>query len=419
MTRAVVSPRLMAYLLVATGLLMAGVVSGRGGLVALGAPFALAALVGASLHPSRAAAGRTAVQTLELREGDDLTWSVEMSGAPHEVVEMALVVPRGISFVDGSRAMRLRLDENGTRTERMVLRADHWGHHHLGALVLRVADPLGLVALDRFVHEPAAVSVRPGTEPLATALEPARTRMATGNHPARALGPGIEFGSIRPYQAGDAARDLNWRATARRDALMVAQHHPERSADVVLLVDTFAAEGLDETVRAALALALRQLADRDRVGLVVFGGAMKWLRLGTGSRQFDRITDALVDIRPVFSWAEKVVTAIPPRVLPVGASILAISPLVDPRAIAAVTDLRRRRYEIGVIEVAAERWAPEPTDEVSRLARRLWEMQRETLRGRLTAVGAPVVEWREGVPLELVMRQMADLTRGRGRWLAS
>ena len=199
---------------------------------------------------------------------------------------------------------------------------------------------------------------------------------------------------------------------------MVAQHHPERSADVVLLVDTFAAEGLDETVRAALALALRQLTDRDRVGLVVFGGAMQWLRLGTGSRQFDRIADALVDIRPVFSWAEKVVTAIPPRMLPVGASILAISPLVDQRSIAAVSDLRRRRYEIGVIEVAAERWAPDPTDEVSRLARRLWEMQRETLRGRLTALGAPVVEWRDGVPLELVMRQLGDLSRRRGRWLA-
>ena len=188
MTRAVVSPRLMAYLLVATGLMTAGVVSGRGGLVALGAPFGLAALVGASLHPSRAAAGRTAVDVLELREGDELTWSVEMSGAPNEVVEVALVVPLGISFVDGSSAMRLRLDENGARTERFVLRADHWGHHNLGALVLRVADPLGLVALDRFVHEPAAVRVRPGIEPLATVLEPARTRTATGNHPARAWG---------------------------------------------------------------------------------------------------------------------------------------------------------------------------------------------------------------------------------------
>ena len=54
----------------------------------------------------------------------------------------------------------------------------------------------------------------------------------------------------------------------------------------------------------------------------------------------------------MFSWAEKEIRAIPPRMLPAGAAILAISPLIDERTVGAIGDLRRRRLDIRVIEVS-------------------------------------------------------------------
>ena len=143
-------------------------------------------------------------------------------------------------------------------------------------------------------------------------------------------------------------------------------------------------------------MAAHQLAQRDRVGLVVFGGSMRLVRPAGGSRQFRRLADALVDTQPVFSWAEKQIRTIPPQMLPPGASILAISPLVDERTIGAIGDLRRRRHEVAVIEIDPARWAPPPRDALGRVARRLWDLQRQARRSRFLAVGVPVVEWPRG-----------------------
>jgi uncharacterized protein (DUF58 family) len=415
-----VSPRLIGYLVVAAGLMAVGVISGRVGLVALGAPFGLVVLMAVALGHPVAEARVHLVEPAggEVDEGGEATVAVEVQGHRWQVVDVALAVPEAMVVGDGTAARTLRLDADGRAVEPVQLVARGWGRHRLGLGVVRSRDPLGLVSTDRVMAGQADRRVRPQADPRRTAVRPARLRMASGSHPARVFGPGIEFAGLRPYQSGDRPRDLSWRGSARRDELMVIQRHPERSADVVLFIDSFAAEGLDQTVRAALSVARHQLAERDRVGLVVFGGSMRLVRPAAGGRQFRRLAEALVDTRPVFSWAEKEIRAIPPRMLPVGASILAISPLVDQRALAAIADLRRRRHDIGVVEVSPTQWAPAPADATQVLARRLWEMQRDARRSRFAAAGVPVVQWRPDVALELLMAELAARGRGR-RWLAS
>ena len=419
MSRPVVSPRLAGYLSLAIGLMGAGVVSGRGGFVALGAPFALAAVMATAMRPA-AASARASVDRTSVDAGDDVVVSVEVSGQPGRVVEVAIVVPVGTSAPDGC-TRRLRLDRGGRRVEPIRIRTEARGSSRLGLGVVRSSDPLGLVALDRLIDATAVVRARPASYAVRTAVQPKRLQVASGTHPAPTVGPGTEFAGLRPYQPGDLARNVNWRASARRDALIVAQRHPERGADVVVFVDTFAAEGLEQTIRVGLAVSRVQLAERDRVGLIAFGGSIRTIPPGTGRRQLERIAEALVDVRPVFSWAEKEIRGIPPRVLPPASTILAVSPLIDERAIGAVVDLRRRRHEIGVIEVSPEDWAPllDRRDAAAAAARRLWAMQRAMRRARLLDAGVPVVELRDGEALELVLRRMAALRRGGGRWLAS
>ncbi len=155
------------------------------------------------------------------------------------------------------------------------------------------------------------------------------------------------------------------------------------------------------------------------MGLVVFGGSMRLVRPAGGRRQHRVLADALIDSRPVFSWAEKEIRAIPPRMLPPGAAILAITPLIDERTIGAIGDLRRRRLDIRVIEVSPSRWTPEPRSAMDRLAWRLWEMQRQARRDRFAAVGVPVVQWREGVDMELVLAQLARQGRRARQPVAS
>ena len=69
--------------------------------------------------------------------------------------------------------------------------------------------------------------------------------------------------------------------------------HPERSTDLILLVDTFSASVLPRQVRAAAGLARTALARHDRVGLVGFGGVLHWVDPAIGQVQLERLVAAL------------------------------------------------------------------------------------------------------------------------------
>jgi uncharacterized protein (DUF58 family) len=117
-------------------------------------------------------------------------------------------------------------------------------------------------------------------------------------------------------------RSVNWRVSARRGELWINQRHPERNVDVVLLLDTFTHAGpagagtLEQMVRGASSLASAWLRDRDRVGVIAFGGTLRWLEVGDGSRHAYRLIDAFLDTQVVFSYAWKGVDVIPIRLLP-------------------------------------------------------------------------------------------------------
>ena len=116
-------------------------------------------------------------------------------------------------------------------------------------------------------------------------VAPLDTQLATGDLVARARADGLEFADTRQFVPGDRLRSVDWRASARRGELIVNERHPDRNADVVLFLDSFAEARSDEeadgtlelAVRAAATLAGRYLERRDRVGLVTFGGILRWL----------------------------------------------------------------------------------------------------------------------------------------------
>ena len=100
------------------------------------------------------------------------------------------------------------------------------------------------------------------------------------------------------------------------------ESHPERNTDVILFVDSFAeargqdASTLDLAVRATAALADAYIGRRDRVGLISFGGILRWLEPGMGMVQLYRIVDALLDTQIILSYYWTGIDVIPRRTLP-------------------------------------------------------------------------------------------------------
>jgi uncharacterized protein (DUF58 family) len=410
----VTSPKLTAYGGLAAFGLLAAIALGRPELAVLAAPFAVIPALGLPLARDPEVKAWTRLGAERIVEGETLALELDLE-TPRTIhhAEVALDLPSGVAVVEGPHPALVRIAATGTVELRWRLRCERWGSYRVGEAVLRVRDPLGLFVHELRVGEARPLKVYPSGERLRSLLRPLRTQPTAGNQVARERGEGIEFADLRPFVPGDRLRRINWRATARRGELWVNELHPERNTDVVLFLDTFveakrADEGtLDLTVRAAAALAEQYLAHRDRVGLVVFGGILNWLTPASGLVQRYRIVDALLDAEIMLSYAWKEIEIVPRHTLPPQALVVGLSPLLDDRAITALGDLRRRGFDVGVVEVSPVPFA-QPVDP---LARRLWLLRRAARRTAFHSVGVPVAEWREHEALQTALEEVAAFRR--------
>jgi uncharacterized protein (DUF58 family) len=210
---------------------------------------------------------------------------------------------------------------------------------------------------------------------------------------------------------------VNWRATARRGEPWVNETHPERNTDVVIFLDTFAeargAEGstLDQAVDAAGALAAHYIREKDRVGLIAFGGVLNWLTVSTGVVQLYRVLDSLLDAEIFLSYAWKDIDILPVRTLPPRALVIALTPLLDERSVRALVDLRARGIDLAVVEISPVSFVSPGLGELDELAHRLWLLRRDALRASFLRMGVPVVEWRKDAPLQAALEEVRTFRR--------
>jgi uncharacterized protein (DUF58 family) len=415
MTRAA-APKLAAYAGLTATALLAALVLRRPELAVMAAPFALALAAGLAL--SEPADVRITVSLAPERalEGEQVELAVDLSAdRPIERLDVLVELPPGLTARD-SAAVALHLAAGERRRLTFRVEARRWGGYALGRVHLRAGPPLGLHVEEGRAAELAPLRVYPREEELRRLLAPAETQLSAGNEVAHAKGDGIEFADVRPFVAGDRIRRINWRASARRGDLWVNETHPERNADVILFLDTFSdvrrddESTLDMAVRAAASLAEHYLARRDRVGLVGFGGVLRWLLPGMGRVQAYRIADALLDTELVFSYAWKDVEVLPRRTLPPQALVLALSPLLDERAVGALLDLRARGFDVAVVDVSPLPLTP-PGKGLDETAYRLWELRRDALRHAYERAGIAVAEWRHGEPLQSALEEVRSFRR--------
>lgn len=111
------------------------------------------------------------------------------------------------------------------------------------------------------------------------AHRPALARLQGGRASAQ-RGRGLEFEEVRPYAAGDDARSIDWRVTARRGKPHTKLFREERERPVLLVLDLHPGQFFGSRRQLKSALMLRAAAllgwvavrDGDRLGVVVHGG---------------------------------------------------------------------------------------------------------------------------------------------------
>jgi len=420
------SPRLASYLGLAALGLIAALALRRAELVVVAAPFALIVAAGLLLEGRPQVKAWLHIARDQASEGEEIAAELELNAeSAIDLLEIHIVLPRGVSIVEGDNPCGVRLAAGEERTLRFTLRCDRWGSAELGEIRLRARGRIGMLAWEGRTRRPHRLRIYPRQELLQRLVAPLDTQLVAGDLVARVRADGLEFADTRSFVPGDRLRSVNWRASAHRGELIVNERHPDRNADVVLFLDSFAeARGDDEhedgtlerAVRATATLAGRYLARRDRVGLVTFGGVLRWLEPRGGLVQRYRLIDALLETGVEFSYAWKDVNIIPARTLPPRALVLAVTPLLDERSIAALLDLRARGHDLVVVEVSPEGVVPSG-EGLDALAYRLWLLRRAALRARLERSGVAVARWGDedalGTGLEGVgaFRRRARLSR--------
>lgn len=193
----------------------------------------------------------------------------------------------------GAGQDRVALDVPAGERRRVVtaLRPTRRGDRLVDGVAVRSFGPLRVAARQAWLPVPGLVRVLPpftSRKHLPSKL--ARLRELDGRTALRVRGQGTEFDSLRDYVIGDDVRSIDWRATARRQQVVVRTWRPERDRRVLLVLDTSRTSAarvgdeprLDAAMDAALLLAALASRAGDRVDLLAMDRRVRGRVEGAG-----------------------------------------------------------------------------------------------------------------------------------------
>ncbi|GAA2100937.1 DUF58 domain-containing protein [Actinomadura alba] len=151
-----------------------------------------------------------------------------------------LLVEDRVPYALGAQARFVldRIEPHGARELSYRVRSDVRGRYRVGPLSVRLADPFGLVELDRSFSLSDTLTVTPALVPLP------RGRVSgawTGSGESRARtmsSTGDDDIAPREYRQGDDLRRVHWRSTARYGELMVRREEQHWQSSGSVFLDT-------------------------------------------------------------------------------------------------------------------------------------------------------------------------------------
>ncbi|MFE1596421.1 DUF58 domain-containing protein [Nocardia sp. NPDC058705] len=290
------------------------------------------------------------------------------------------------------------------------LSATRWGRYPVQVKVAALS-PAGLAVAT--AELPAAkIYVYPIADPQRMRLPRTELPDRIGTHLTRRQGPGVEYADIRTYAPGDQLRTVNWPVSARRGRLFVTQRFTNRSADVVVMVDTSlqapgpASASLELSVRGAAQVVQSTLQSGDRTAVVCLGESPRWLRPDIGRRQFYRIVDTVLGVGD--EHVETTGTLAPHAAVPIGAIVVAFSTLLDTQFALSLIDLRKRGHVVVAVDVLRGTPFEEGLDPTMA---KMWQLERASMYRDMGTVGVDIIPWPEGTRLDQAMRLLPEHRR--------
>jgi uncharacterized protein (DUF58 family) len=194
------------------------------------------------------------------------------------------------------------------------LRAVRRGAYSFGNVVLRVRHGLGLIQKQLSLAVPDTAKIYPNFRGLGEyqLLAKIERRDEVVRKPRKTRAPGTDFENLRPYIPGEDLRNVDWKATARRGALISRNKQVEKGQQLAVLLDAgrLMAESvgsyskLEHALKATIMLSFVAQRRGDALAVASFSNQIEsFLPIVRGPTLVPRVLESVyaVQVRPVES----------------------------------------------------------------------------------------------------------------------
>ena len=219
-------------------------------------------------------------------------------------LHLTLIDELPIQFQRRDFALKLSLPSRGERSITYLLRPLTRGEYTFHHINIYAASVLGLVQKRHRIASKTTVPVYPSIIQMKQFELKAMARLShyQGIKRIRRVGHSYEFEQIKNYVRGDDYRSINWKATGRRNELMVNQYEDERAQQIYAVIDKSRSmkmpfNGLslfDYAINTSLVILNVALQKHDKAGLIGFSDKMgTMIRAERHPNQLRKLLNAL------------------------------------------------------------------------------------------------------------------------------
>ncbi|WP_294821157.1 DUF58 domain-containing protein [uncultured Flavobacterium sp.] len=253
----------------------------------------------------------TRVITEKLSNGDENPVVIRLESGYSFPVSLRVIDEIPVQFQVRNFSVSRTVSAGGADSFEYFLRPTERGEYHFGSLNVYVSSPLRLVSR-RFIFEsgqmvpsyPSYIQLRKYD-----LMAFSNRLFEYGLKKIRRIGHTMEFEQIKDYVGGDDIRTINWKATAKRNQLMVNQFQDERSQNVYMAIDKgrvmkMPFNGLsllDYSINSTLVLSNIILKKGDKAGMFTFSKIVEnRVAADRRSLQMQRIMETLYNVNTNF-----------------------------------------------------------------------------------------------------------------------
>jgi uncharacterized protein (DUF58 family) len=225
--------------------------------------------------------------TDKLSNGDDNIIQIHLENKYLFPVKLDIIDELPFQFQSRNVQFKLHLDTGASKVLQYKVHPTKRGEYHFGAVNLFASSVIGFVNKRYRFSQDMMVPVYPSFIQMRKyeLLAISNRLTETGIKRIRRRGHNAEFDQIKEYVAGDDYRTINWKATARKQKLMINQYQDERSQPVYSVIDMgrvmrMPFEGLsllDYAINSSLVISNIAMLKSDKAGIVTFSNKMQTL----------------------------------------------------------------------------------------------------------------------------------------------